>query len=43
MSAAELSRFDELVSRYIDDTLTDTEAAELVALLKQYGRFAQPQ
>src|SRR2546428_8243015 len=35
MSAAELSHFDELVSRYLDDALTDTDAAELAALLAQ--------
>ena len=35
MSAAELSRFDELVSRYLDDTLTNSDAAELVALLAE--------
>ena len=35
MSAAELSRFDELVSRYLDDALTDSDAAELVALLAE--------
>src|SRR5712691_4937724 len=33
MSAAELTRFDELVSRYVDDALTDNDAAELLALL----------
>ncbi len=35
MSAAELERFDELVSRYIDDALTDNDAAELVELLAE--------
>src|SRR5712691_6239418 len=35
MSAGELTRFDELVSRYIDDALTDSDAAELLALLAQ--------
>src|SRR3989442_354369 len=35
MSAAELTRFDELVSRYVDDALTDNDAAELVALLAE--------
>ena len=35
MSAAELSRFDELVSRYLDDALVDGDAAELVALLAE--------
>ncbi len=33
MSASNLSHFDELVSRYLDDTLTDADTAELVALL----------
>ena len=33
MSATELTRFEELVSRYLDDELTDAAAAELVALL----------
>ena len=35
MSAAELSRFDELVSRYLDAELTDTDATELFALLAE--------
>src|SRR5882672_8740084 len=35
MSAAELTRFDELVSRYIDDAFTESDAAELVALLAE--------
>ena len=35
MSAAELSRFDELVSCYLDSALTDTDATELVALLAE--------
>ena len=35
MSAAELSRFDELVSRYLDAALSDTDATELVALLAE--------
>ena len=35
MSAAELSRFDDLVSRYLDSALTDTDATELVALLAE--------
>src|SRR5712691_10838481 len=35
MSAGELTRFDELVSRYIDDALTDNDAAELLALLAE--------
>lgn len=35
MSAAELSRFDELVSCYFDDALADSDAAELVALLAE--------
>ena len=35
MSAAELSRFDELVSRYLDAALADTDATELVALLAE--------
>jgi ferric-dicitrate binding protein FerR (iron transport regulator) len=35
MSAAELTRFDELVSRYLDDALTDNDATELVALLAE--------
>jgi ferric-dicitrate binding protein FerR (iron transport regulator) len=34
MSAAELSRFDELVSGYLDDTLKEADAAELVASLR---------
>lgn len=33
MNADELSRFDELVSRYLDAELAETDAAELVALL----------
>ncbi len=35
MSAAEPSRLDELVSRYLDDALADFDAAELVALLAE--------
>jgi len=35
MSADELSRFNELVSRYLDDELIDADAKELVALLAQ--------
>ena len=35
MSAAELSRFDELVSCYLDATLADTDTAELLALLAE--------
>jgi len=35
MSAADFSRFDELVSRYVDDALTADDAAELVALLAE--------
>ena len=35
MSAAELSRFDELVSCYLDAALSDTDATELVALLAE--------
>ncbi len=35
MSAAEISRFDELVSRYLDDTLADTDAVELVAFIAE--------
>lgn len=35
MSTAELSRFDELVSRHLDDALTDSDAAELIALLAE--------
>lgn len=35
MSAAELSRFDELMSRHLDDTLADADAAELVALIAE--------
>ena len=35
MSAAELSRFDELVSRCLDDTLTETDATALVALVAE--------
>ena len=35
MSATEFSRFDDLVSRYLDDALTDNQAAELVALLAE--------
>jgi ferric-dicitrate binding protein FerR (iron transport regulator) len=35
MSATELSRFDELVSRYLDDALTDSDAAALVASLAE--------
>lgn len=35
MSADELSRFDELVSRYLDDELIGADTKELVALLAQ--------
>lgn len=35
MSDAEPSRFDKLVSRYLDDALVDSDAAELVALLAE--------
>jgi ferric-dicitrate binding protein FerR (iron transport regulator) len=35
MSATEHSRFDDLVSRYLDDALTTSDAAELVALLAE--------
>jgi len=35
MSATNLSRFEELVSRYLDERLNDTEAAELAALLAE--------
>lgn len=35
MSATNLSRFDELVSCYLDEGLTGTEAAELAALLSE--------
>ena len=35
MSAAELSRFDELVSGYLDNALSAIDAAELVALLAE--------
>ena len=35
MSAADLTRFDELVSRYVDGALTDDGGAELVALLAE--------
>ena len=35
MSAAELSRCDELVSCYLDAALTDSDAAELVTLLAE--------
>jgi hypothetical protein len=35
MSASNLSRFEELASRYLDEGLTDTDAAELVALLAE--------
>ena len=35
MSAAELSRFDELVSCYLDAALSDTDATELLALLAE--------
>src|SRR5438105_14576302 len=33
MSASELTRFDELVSRYLDDALSDNDAGVLAALL----------
>lgn len=33
MSTTDLPRFDELVSRYLDAALTDTDATELLALL----------
>lgn len=35
MSATELPRFDELMSRYLDDALTDSDAAALVASLAE--------
>jgi hypothetical protein len=35
MSAAEFSRFDDLVSRYLDEQLRADEAAELLALLME--------
>src|SRR5262245_36123864 len=35
MSAGDLSRFDQLVSRYLDDELTPSEAPELVSLLAE--------
>lgn len=35
MSADELSRFDELVSRYLDGELAEAEAAELLALVAE--------
>ena len=35
MSVTNLPRFDELVSRYLDEGLTDTDASELVALLAE--------
>ncbi len=35
MSAAEFSRLDELVSRYLDDELTRADATELVSMLAQ--------
>ena len=35
MSAAGVSRFDELVSRYLDDTLTEADASELVVLVAE--------
>ena len=35
MSAAEFPRFDELVSRYLDEQLTAADAAELLALLTE--------
>jgi hypothetical protein len=35
MSAAEFSRFDELVSRYLDEQLTAADGAELLALLTE--------
>lgn len=35
MSATNLSRFEKLVSRYLDEGLTNTDAAELVALLAE--------
>ena len=35
MSAVEFSRFDELVSRYLDAALTDSDATELLALLAE--------
>lgn len=35
MSAGELSRFDELVSRYLDGEVAEAEAAELLALLAE--------
>ena len=35
MSAAELARFEELLSRYLDDELTQADASELVVLLAE--------
>jgi ferric-dicitrate binding protein FerR (iron transport regulator) len=35
MSAADFSRFDELVSRYLDERLTDADATELAGLLTE--------
>lgn len=35
MNVADFPRFDELLSRHLDDTLTDAGAAELVALLSE--------
>ncbi len=35
MSASELSRLDELISRYLDGELAEAEAAELLALLAE--------
>ena len=35
MSAAELSRFDDLISRHLDGALTGVDAAELAALLAE--------
>ena len=35
MSAADLSHFDDLVSRYLDDALSESDAAELVTLLAE--------
>lgn len=41
MSANNVSRFEELVSRYLDDALTDPDAAELVALLADPPPYLQ--
>ena len=41
MSATELSRFDELVSRYLDDELAPAHAGELLALLSEPSMAAR--